>query len=153
MFWSVFASFACVLMCYAQCDEPYSAYRSPLGSNGLNLRTTSCLNWRRWWMTLEPQHPSKEVLQIPTWSPFHLKIWRRESWRLWKDTMGRCRAELVHFCVTVTAAGWLDGLRGHNEYVWIPITNMDRCPLAHPICYTDTGSLHNYYGVLNRLQL
>lgn len=73
------ASFSCILMCH-----------SPLGFNGLNLRTTSCLNWRRWWMTSEPRHLNREVLQIPTWSQFHLKIWRREFWRLWRGIMGRC---------------------------------------------------------------
>lgn len=62
----------------------------PAGSNGLSLRTTSFLNWKKWWMTSEPRHPSKEVQRIPTWSPYHLKTWRRGSWRLWGDTMGRC---------------------------------------------------------------
>lgn len=69
----------------------------PPGFNGLNLRTTSCLNWKKWWTTLEPQHLNKEDLRIPTWSRFHLKIWRRESWRLWRDTMGGCPAKIAVF--------------------------------------------------------
>lgn len=67
----------------------FSVYCVPAGFSGLSLRTTSFLNWKKWWMTSEPQHPSKEVLRTPTWSPYHLKTWRRESSRLWEDTTGR----------------------------------------------------------------
>lgn len=75
----------------------------PAGSNGLSLRTTSFLNWKKWWMTSEPLHLSKGVQRIPTWSPYRLKTWRRGSWRLWGDTMGRCPPAQVHLSLTWTS--------------------------------------------------
>lgn len=82
----------------------------PAGSNGLSLRTTSFLNWKTWWMTSEPRHLSKEVQRIPTWSPYRLKTWRRGSWRLWGDTMGRCPPAQVHLLVTWTSRDLINRL-------------------------------------------
>lgn len=79
---------------------------SPAGSSGLSLRPTSCLNWKKWWMTSGPRHPSKEVQRIPMWSPYRLKTWRRGSWRLWGDTMGRCPLAQLHCLPGYTSLHW-----------------------------------------------
>ncbi len=142
-------------MC-AKYFESYSSYHLFLGFSGLNLRTTSCLNWRRWWMTLELQHQNKEVLQIPTWSQFHLKIWRRESWRLWKDTMGRFPAKVVCFHMTVVVGTRHGGLHFSSPFLlqrhmfYIVITVSSCFPSRK--CYSTVeyiifGQLNHFLGL------
>lgn len=115
----------------------------PPGFNGLSLRTTSCLNWRRWWMTSAHQHLSKEVLRIPTWNPFRLKTWRRESWRLWRVTMGRWPAEMAHVCQWWRADKEVEARYNLTGSLCNSGSGQVSSRLAHLICFSFIYVLYN----------